>query len=67
MGRGRGERREGDGGRGGEGVVLRGMPFRETMDSGLLAGAAAVEIDDDGNAWVLNGIANSVNRIDLLD
>ena len=37
------------------------------MDSGLLAGAAAVEIDDDGNAWVLNGIANSVNRIDLLD
>ena len=42
-------------------------PIRMSQGAGLLAGAAAVEIDDDGNAWVLNGIANSVNRIDLLD
>ncbi|MCB1219325.1 hypothetical protein KDL30_01515 [bacterium] len=41
-------------------------PIDLSQGADLLAGAAAVEIDDDGNAWVLNGLANSVNRVQLL-
>ncbi len=41
-------------------------PLDMSQGSDLLAGAAALELDGNGHAWVLNGLANSVNRIDLL-
>lgn len=41
-------------------------PLDMSQGADLLAGAAGVELDGKGNAFVLNAIANSVNKVRLL-